>query len=55
MPRATKDSRILNCKIERSISEQLDALVNETGLSKTATVERALLRYLEYYKKTGRV
>ena len=55
MGRPSKDFKYLNCKIERSISEELDKFIEETGLSKTVTVERALKMYFEQFGKTGKI
>ena len=50
MPRPKKDGTYLNCKIATPIHEQLEEHCDETGLSKTVTVEKAL----ELYFKTKR-
>ena len=55
MPQIKKVYKLLNCKIERDVAEQLEHFSKETGISKTATVEKALKRYFEQYEKTGRV
>ena len=55
MPQIKKDYKLLNCKIERDVAEQLEHFSKETGISKTATVEKALKCYFEQYEKTGRV
>lgn len=55
MGRPSKDFKFLNCKIERSIAEELDKFIEETGLSKTVTVERALKMYFEQFGKTGKI
>ncbi len=55
MPQHKKDYKLLNCKIEKGIAEQLEHFSKETGISKTATVEKALKRYFEQFEKTGKV
>ena len=55
MPRPAKEYKVLNCKIDKEIAEQLDAFSADTGLPKTATVERALKMYIAHYKKTGKI
>ena len=49
MARQKKDSVILNVKVEREISEQLEAYCAETGQSKTVAVERMLGKELAEY------
>lgn len=55
MPQHKKDFKLLNCKIEKEIADMLNQFSEETGLSKTVTVERALKAYIEKYKKTGKI
>lgn len=55
MGRQNKEYKNLNCKMDKQIIESLEKFVEETGLSKTATVEKALKMYIEYYYKTGKI
>ena len=52
---ANKAYKNLNCKIDKSISYRLEKFVQDTRLSKTATVEKALAAYIERYDKTGKI
>lgn len=54
MAQKTKDFKNLNCKVDIKVSDELEKFIEETKLSKTATVEKALMMYIEYYKKTGK-
>ena len=54
MARPKKDSEMFHCRIDRLISEALNKLCEETGLTKTKAVERALSTYIETYKKSGK-
>lgn len=45
MARQKKDGVALNCFIDKSIADSLEKFCEETRLSKTATVERALIEY----------
>lgn len=45
----------LNCKIDKSISNELEKFIADTKLSKTATVEKALEEYIGKYNKIGRI
>lgn len=47
MAKPTKDAKNLNCRIDRSVAELLEKYIADTGMSKTATVERALKEYIE--------
>ena len=49
-----KEFVFLHCKLDAKVNEMLERLCADTGLSKTAAVERALKRYYEYYKRTGK-
>ena len=55
MPQHKKDYKLLNCKIEKAISDELEKFTANTGLSKTATVEKALKMYLAQFNKTGKI
>lgn len=55
MPRAVKDYKVLNCKIDREVAELLDKFSERTGVSKTAAVERALKKYIDDFNKTGKL
>lgn len=54
MAQKTKDFKNLNCKVDIKVSDELEKFIKETKLSKTATVEKALMMYIEHYKKTGK-
>lgn len=53
MPR--KEYKNLNCKIDKSVSDKLEKFITDTKLSKTATVEKALEKYINKYNKTGKI
>lgn len=53
--REQKIYKNVNCKIEKSVAEMLEKFVKKTGLTKTATVEKALKEYIEKYDKTGKI
>ena len=55
MARASKEYKNLNCKVDKEVSDKLENFIEDTGLSKTATVEKALKMYIEHYKKTGKI
>lgn len=52
---ANKIYKNLNCKINKALSDKLEKFVQDTRLSKTATVEKALEEYIERYYKTGKI
>lgn len=49
MPRQKKNAKILNIKLDRDISDQLEQFCDETGMSKTIAVEKILAQYFERY------
>ncbi|MDE7228604.1 MAG: hypothetical protein K2N31_09830 [Treponemataceae bacterium] len=49
MARPRKDYKILSCRIERSIYEQLDKFCERSGQAKTVAVERILGSYFQDY------
>lgn len=55
MARETKEFRNVNCKVEKTIADELEALVKETGQTKTAVVEKALTLYITRYKEIGKI
>ena len=55
MARQAKDFKNLNCKVDIKVSNELEKFIEETNLSKTAIVEKALMMYIEHYNKTGKI
>ncbi|MBR3340050.1 MAG: CopG family transcriptional regulator [Clostridiales bacterium] len=55
MPQNKKEYKMLNCKIDKPIADELDKFIAETGLTKTATVEKALKMYISQFKETGKI
>lgn len=49
MPRQKKDAKILNIKLARKISDQLEQFCEESGISKTVATEKILSKYFEEY------
>lgn len=49
MPRQKKDAKILNIKLAREISNQLEQFCEESGISKTVATEKTLSKYFEEY------
>ncbi|WP_270433670.1 hypothetical protein [Holdemanella biformis] len=49
MPRQKKDAKILNIKLAREISNQLEQFCEELGISKTVATEKILSKYFEEY------
>ena len=55
MARANKEYKNLNRKIDKGVSDKLEKFIEDTKMSKTATVERALNDFIEKYNKTGKI
>ena len=55
MARQAKDFKNLNCKVDKEVSDLLEKFIEDTRLSKTAKVKKALKMYIEHYKKTGKI
>lgn len=49
MPRQKKDAKILNIKLAKEISDQLEQFCEESGTSKTVATEKILSKYFEEY------
>lgn len=49
MPRQKKDAKILNIKLAKEISDQLEQFCEESGTSKTIATEKILSKYFEEY------
>ena len=49
MPRHKKDEKILNIKLAKEISDQLEQFCEESGISKTVATEKILSKYFEEY------
>lgn len=50
-----KESEQLNCRIEKSAMNKLTEVCNNVGLTKTKAVEKAIEKFYDEYKKTGKV
>ena len=51
----TKDFEYFSCKLNKETSEKLQKFCEDTGLSKTKAVEKALEKYIADYRKTGKM
>lgn len=52
MAQIKKDAKRLNIKLNREIHEELERFCDESGMTKTAAIEKILAQYLErYFKK----
>ena len=49
MTKIKKETKSLNIKISKEIYEQLEAVCEETGRTKTVVVEKTLQRYFDDY------
>ncbi len=49
MPRIKKEAKMLNIKLAKNISDELELFCDETGITKTMAVEKILHQYLEQY------
>ena len=55
MASSNKEYKNLNCKIDKEISDLFEQFISKTRMSKTATVEQTLKKYIERYNKTERI
>ena len=53
MARPKKNAEMLHCMIEKELCDKLKIICEETGLTKTTAVERALKVYIALYEKCG--
>ncbi len=51
MPRAKKDAKNLNIKLDRTIHERLDQFCEENGMSKTYAIEKILKKFFDEYSE----
>ena len=49
MSRTKKDDKMLNIKLAKDVSDELEAFCEETGVTKTVAVEKILHQYFEEY------
>ena len=49
MPRQKNVAKILNIKLAKEISDQLEQFCEESGISKTVATEKILSKYFEEY------
>ena len=55
MARPNKEYEVFSGRIYKESAEKLNQINKETGLPKTAIVEKAIDMFYEYYEKTGKV
>ena len=55
MGREKKEYEKITVNLKKEISVMLKAISGETGLTKTAVIERAVAAYHKAYQKTGRI
>lgn len=53
MARAKKQQEFLHCRLDKSLSEQVDLYAAETKRTRTAVVELALSRYFADMRSTS--
>jgi len=49
MPRPKKDSKVLNIKLAKEVSDQLEMFCEESGMTKTVATEKILSNYFGSY------
>ena len=49
MSRTKKDAKMLNVKLAKDVSDELEKFCEETGITKTIAVEKILHQYFEQY------
>ena len=54
MERPKTKIKNISCRFDPKLYNELKDFCAETGLSLTTAIERALKRYFEYYRATGR-
>lgn len=55
MARAKKTSEYLSMRIDKQVSDKIEEICHEVGLTKTKVVEKAVEKFYDEYKKTGKV
>ena len=55
MAKNKKEGELIHCCLEKDISGRLADFCKETGLTKTAAIEKALDMFISYYNKTGKL
>ncbi|MBQ6132909.1 MAG: CopG family transcriptional regulator [Lachnospiraceae bacterium] len=50
-----KDWEQLNCRVGKSAFDKLSEICRDVGLTKAKAVEKAIEKFYEEYKKTGKV
>lgn len=54
MPRAKKEYRPFSIRMASNIYDRMDKYCEDTGVPKTAMIERAISMYLDNYEETQR-
>lgn len=55
MKRTKKQTDCLSFRLDKKASDKLNEICNEVGLTKTKAVEKAIEKFYDEYKKTGKV
>ena len=55
MARPRKEAEYLSCRLDKIVFDKLEELCEDIGLTKTKAVEKAIEKYYDEYKQTGKV
>ena len=55
MTRIKKQTDCMSFRLDKKVSDKLNEICEEVGLSKTKAVEKAIEKFYDDYKKTGKV
>ena len=55
MAQKSKEFKNLNCKVDIKVSDKLEKFIEDTKMSKAATVERALTEFIEKHNQAGKI
>lgn len=53
--RLEKESVNLCLRVSKDVSDAINKMAEETGMSKTAIVEKSAMEYIDRYQKTGKI
>lgn len=45
----------ISLRLDKDVAEALEKMANETGITKTAIIEKSVMQFVDNYNKTGKL
>lgn len=51
----TKRTEFIHCRMTKELADKVEQFCKDTNLTRTAMVERALNKYIDFFRETGKI